>query len=644
MRLHDLALSKKLGAAIVILLLPTLLLIYFLISEKDDLIAFTRQEGLGVHYLRVLQQGFALSTVPVFDKNAADSIAMAMEKQEQEDAGFLKLTQNTADVVAALRAGNVSDVNSKIAAEISAASDNSNITLDPDTDAYFVGDMLVNQSETILQKTSDLVAAAENLRKNKTEDALMAFAIARDELATGAGNFSSDLGKAVKGNADGVLKDTIGGVGNVVAASIDKLSAAATADDYAAVVALAPAVSGAVVAALPKLDDEMERLLNARIKGFYSVLCERIGISLVFIILGTLASLWVIRSISRPVKEIASIMARISAGDLRVEVLHDDRQDEVGHLIQATEAYRDAAVNAVRAKIEEQERHEKDRLRANQISNLTATFSESVNIALGSLHTSVKNVDEAGSVIVQKADHVAEQAMAIASAAEQASANVQTVSAASEELSASIREISHRVHEATNITGKATEEAILARKMVDTLSTATARIGEVVHLITEIAGQTNLLALNATIEAARAGEAGKGFSVVASEVKTLANQTSRATDDISGHISSVQSAVSNVIAAIESIDATISQVNHVSASIASAVEEQGAATQEIARNIQEAATGTADVTLNIRHVADMARDSKQASLDVLNSVKLLETEAERINEDICAYTASVKTV
>ena len=644
MRLQDISLAKKLGGSLVILLLPVFLLVYFLISEKDELISFTQQEVAGVHYLRALQQGFVSATALTFDKAIAASAADALQKAEANDKGALALTTKAQDSIAALRAGNAAEAASKISEAIGAASDNSNITLDPDADAYFVGDMLVNQTQGVLQKTSDLVAAAQSLQQGKTEDAQIAFAIARDELSTFGGNFASDLAKAVKGNTDGSLEKNIGTTGKNIAALTDKLSAAATANDYAAVNAAAVEVETAVAAYLPKLDDEMERLLGVRIDGFHAVLLMRIGISLVFVLLGIGIAFSIVRSITAPLNKVVHAMGRISAGDTKPGDFGGARHDEIGKLIEATEDFRAAAEKAAAAKLEEQERHDKEVMRASQLADLTATFSASVNQVLRAFQGSMKDVDLSGSAIAGDVGRVAVQAITIASAAEEASANVQTVAAASEELSASIREISSRIQEATVITDQATSEARQARAMVETLSTATGKIGEVINLITEIAGQTNLLALNATIEAARAGDAGKGFSVVASEVKTLANQTSRATEDITGHIASIQSAVNNVISAIGTIDATIGKVSAVSTSIASAIEEQGAATQEISRNVQSAAGVTSEVSQSIKQIADMAEGAKKASFVVLNSVKTLEKEAGNIDKDITSYIARVKSV
>jgi methyl-accepting chemotaxis protein len=231
----------------------------------------------------------------------------------------------------------------------------------------------------------------------------------------------------------------------------------------------------------------------------------------------------------------------------------------------------------------------------------------------------------------------------VASASEEANGNVQTVAAAAEELSASIQEISRQLSNATVISGKAVDQAAKTNEIIGGLTNSADLIGGVVKLINDIASQTNLLALNATIEAARAGDAGKGFAVVAGEVKTLANQTARATDEISRHIAGVQTATGQAVVAIQAISGTISEINQISAAIAAAVEEQGAATQEISRNIEQAAAGTHKVSLNISGVAETASETGVGASHVLQASAELSKQSENLGNEVDRFIASIRS-
>jgi len=267
------------------------------------------------------------------------------------------------------------------------------------------------------------------------------------------------------------------------------------------------------------------------------------------------------------------------------------------------------------------------------------SFNKRLNSLADSLETTVKSVADkvsssasdmrgAAEQMTVKAAQTSQQATTVAAASEQASVNVQTVASAAEELNASVEEIGRQVAASTKITTQAVAEADATNKQVEGLAMAAQRIGDVVKLISDIAGQTNLLALNATIEAARAGEAGKGFAVVASEVKNLANQTAKATEEIVAQITAIQSETKGAVAAIQHIGATIGNINEISTAIASAVEEQGAATREIARNVQEASAGTSEVSSNIGHVTQTARETGEtAKLMQENSGALVDHSA-----------------
>jgi methyl-accepting chemotaxis protein len=216
------------------------------------------------------------------------------------------------------------------------------------------------------------------------------------------------------------------------------------------------------------------------------------------------------------------------------------------------------------------------------------------------------------------------------------------VAASAEQLTSSIGEISRQVTQSAQITGKAVQEARRTDSIVRALSEGADKIGQVVDLITNIAGQTNLLALNATIEAARAGEAGRGFAVVASEVKSLAQQTARATEEIGAQIAQVQSATNDAVEAIRGITGTIEEVSSIAATIAAAVEEQGAATAEIARNVQQVSASTQDVTSNITGVSHAAQEAGVAVSQVLANANDVSKQTTRLTSEVDNFVASLK--
>ncbi|HUH84929.1 MAG TPA: HAMP domain-containing methyl-accepting chemotaxis protein [Stellaceae bacterium] len=348
------------------------------------------------------------------------------------------------------------------------------------------------------------------------------------------------------------------------------------------------------------------------------------------------------RSIAHPVTAMTEAMKRLAGGDKHVTIPARDRADEIGDMAQAVEVFRDSMVESERlATAQREEQAQKERRQRVVEDNLTA-FDGSMRAMLQALGDASTQMRLTAQSMSATAEETSRQATGVASAAEQASANVDTVASSAEEMGASIAEITRQVAESSRIATQAVEEAGRTNATVQGLADAAQKIGEVVSLIQDIASQTNLLALNATIEAARAGEAGKGFAVVASEVKSLANQTAKATEDIAGQIAAIQDATKKAVDAIGAIDGTIGRMNEISTMIAAAMEEQGASTREIARNTQEAARGTLDVSQSIGNVNQAAAETGTAAGQVLTSSEELGKHAEKLRNEVDRFLAHIR--
>ncbi|MDR3467476.1 MAG: methyl-accepting chemotaxis protein [Xanthobacteraceae bacterium] len=274
---------------------------------------------------------------------------------------------------------------------------------------------------------------------------------------------------------------------------------------------------------------------------------------------------------------------------------------------------------------------------------LANDFEATVGEIVETVSSSSGNLEASAGMLTASAERSERLTNLVATASTEASTNVQSVASATEEMASSVNEISRQVQEAAGIANAAVEQAQKTNDRVGELSRAASRIGDVVDLINNIAGQTNLLALNATIEAARAGEAGRGFAVVASEVKALAEQTAKATGEISQQINSIQTATDESVAAIRDIGSTIGKMSEIASTIASAVEEQGAATREISRNVQQAAAGTMKVSSNILDVQHGAHETETASAQVLSAAQSLASNSGRLKREVGAFLASVRS-
>ena len=347
--------------------------------------------------------------------------------------------------------------------------------------------------------------------------------------------------------------------------------------------------------------------------------------------------------ISMPVRRMTDVMRRLADRDFDAVVPDVRRKDEIGAMAGSVQVFKD---NLIRTMVLEEEtaqaRASAEEQRRAAMRQMAEIFEGAVGGIVGMVSSSATELQATAQTMTATAIQTANQCTIVATAAEEASSNVNTVAAAAEQLGASVHEIGRQVAGSSDLARLAVSEAGRTTDLVHEMTTSVTQIGQVVQMISRIASQTNLLALNATIEAARAGQAGRGFAVVAAEVKQLAEQTTRATEEIGRQIGQVQGSTGQAAGAIELISGRIREISAVTTSIAAAVEQQGAATSEIVRNVSQAASGASAVTSNIAGVAGAAEETGAAASQVLSSASELSRQSEHLTSEVHRFLSTIR--
>ncbi|WP_339039195.1 HAMP domain-containing methyl-accepting chemotaxis protein [Bradyrhizobium symbiodeficiens] len=399
---------------------------------------------------------------------------------------------------------------------------------------------------------------------------------------------------------------------------------------------------GSIIGVRDALYDNAEQILaGASSAARMSFTIALLGLAAVLIASAGLIVM-IRRRVCAPIVNLTSRMSRLAEGEVADSIPGAERSDEIGAMAAAVQVFKDNMIRADRLAAEKQAENDGKMRRAQALDELTRAFEAKVTELVGGLSKASSTMESTAQSMTSTAAQTNSQAAVVATASEQTSTNVQTVASATEELTSSISEIGRQVAQSTEIAARAVENARRTGDTARTLAEGAQKIGDVVTLIQSIAEQTNLLALNATIEAARAGEAGRGFAVVASEVKSLAGQTAKATTEISEQITAIQAASDETVAAIRNVADVIGEIDQIGTAIAAAIEQQGSATKEISRSVQEAARGTQEVNTNIAGVQHAADDTGAAAREVLGAAEQLSTQSRDLAGQFDRFLGEVR--
>lgn len=640
-----LTIAHKLGLASLLFLVPIAYLLWALIAQQDIAIDFATKENVGNDYLRGLARiHLALTGQAIDSHQTMPTDLPRIADLEARFGGGMESAELAAKAAQSLADAKPNTLDTSALRDlIGRVGDKSNLILDPDLDSYYAMDLVVVKMPDLIDRLRDMAEISRKVWQDGKIDTTeqVDFFVSLGGLKSLLDGIDGDVASGYSGNADGSLKANLdpsylalkqgmaGLVDLVGKSAVDE--ATATKDLAAAQLFYSTASS------------ELERLLNKRISGFRHDQLETLVVTgILFLLVASIVLYTVRRTVIRPVNQLTASMTRLAGGDLDISIDLASRQDEVGNMGRALTVFHENALKKRELEASQQAEWERRQKRQEFFEDVAQRFDAQVGEHLQSLASAATQLDSTARDLLEHADNTNGSAVLAASNATTATENSQTVASAAVELAASSDEIASQVNQTTDTAARAVKEATQARKIMDGLTQVSRDVGSVINFITEIASQTNLLALNATIEAARAGDAGKGFAVVAHEVKQLAGQTSKATDDISTKLAAVDAATKDAGQVMERLAKIIEDINMSSSVIASAVTEQGAATAEISRNVTQAADRTQEVSQKMDMVTQSAAYTKEASNDLIVASTDLSNRTSTLRGVVETFLSEIK--